>query len=148
MKKTKLRWWTLLILTGLLQVTCRRDDDDLIPAGNCYLAANVDGQDYRWDLNNCSLNGQTLRVGNIAGDEAELTLAPVNGTGTFESLDPNVQLTLVLTLGPAQQIIPGDVQIQLTTFSATEARGTFEGIFTDVGGSNYQVANGEFRAIF
>ncbi|MCB0375038.1 MAG: hypothetical protein KDD04_03870, partial [Sinomicrobium sp.] len=76
-----------LLIIVLAQTSCRREDEEVIPTDNCFIAANVDGQDYRWELNNCALNDQKLRVGNIASDEAELTLEPVTAPATFQSDD-------------------------------------------------------------
>lgn len=117
---------------------------------NCYISANIDGQDYRWELteSNCTFNNQMLQVGDIAVDEAELTIDPVDGTGEYYSINPDRDFTLFLTLGPVTQIYLADVEINITTLSANMAEGTFEGILTDISGTTYQVANGRFRAVF
>jgi hypothetical protein len=134
---------------AVLLPACKKDDPDL-PADNCYISANIDGRDYRWELSesNCTFTSQKLSVGDIASDEAQLTIDPVDGTGDYYSIDPDVDMTIFLTTGPAAQIFVGDVEISVTTLSASEATGTFEGIFTDIGGTIYQVANGKFRAVF
>ena len=136
----------LILAISLFQIACKKDEV-IVPGDDCVISANIDGQEFRWEVGNCSYNNQLLRVGDIGTDEAELTLEPVDNTGTFLSTDSNLKLTLFLTLNPTVQIFPADVQIVITSFSALEVEGTFEGIFTDINGTNYSVANGAFRAV-
>ena len=128
--------------------SCQNEDDGSLPADNCIITANIDGTDFRWELGACSYANQILQVGDLLrGDEAEMTVEPVNGTGVFISGTPDVRIGIFLTLGPGQQIFDADVRIEVTSFSNTEIIGTFEGFFTDIGGGSYQVANGMFQAI-
>lgn len=143
---TTARTLLLILSISLLQTSCSRDDDDVAPASDCQLSANVDGVSYRWELANCSLVNEKLQVGNIVGDEAEMTIEPIDGTGTFSSINPNLKITFFLTLNVSTQITVGDVEIQVTSFSNSKAMGTFEGIFTDIGGTTYRVENGRFQA--
>ena len=133
----------------LIPSACKKDKN--VPREDkCYISANVDGRDYYWVLSesNCSFNNQKLQVGDIASDEAELTIDPVDGSGNYFTIDPDRDFTIFLTLGPANQIYIGDVEITISSLSSNETSGTFEGIFTDISGTIYQVANGEFRAEF
>ena len=137
----------ILLMFSVLSSCQINDDDGNLPADSCIITANVDGTDFRWELGSCSYTNQTLTVGDLAkDDEAEMSLEPVRGTGVFISGDPDVTIGIFLTLGPGQQIFDADVRIEVVSFSNTEISGTFEGFFTDIGGSSYQVANGMFRA--
>lgn len=146
--KRSIQFLLLLASILVLQTACKKEDDTMPPADDCQIRANVDGVDYRWDLLTCSRTGQKLRVGDIAVDEAEFTLEPIDGTGSFATINPNFDITFFLTLGPADQIFAADVEIQITSFTNNRAAGTFEGIFTDITGTNYQVANGRFNAVY
>jgi hypothetical protein len=147
MKKISSLFLLLIFFAGL-SYSCKKDDDSLLPADDCQISAYVDGVPYRWELlDNCSLNNQKLQVGNIASDEAELTISPINGKGSFATINPNLTITLFLTLDASTQIYAADVEIEVTSFSATEVNGIFEGIFTDVSGNTYQVENGKFRGV-
>lgn len=132
----------------LVQSSCKKDDD-VTPADDCQISANVDGVTYRWELlTNCSLSNDKLQVGNIASDEAELTITPIDGTGSFPTINPNFTITFFLTLDATTQIYAADVEIEITSFSSSRVEGSFEGIFTDILGNTYQVANGRFRGVF
>lgn len=139
-----------IILAGfaLLQSSCKKEDD-VVPEDDCQISANIDGMPYRWELlTNCSLSNNKLQIGNIASDEAELTITPIDGTGRFPTVNPNFTITFFLTLNATTQIYAADVEIDVTSFSASRVEGTFEGIFTDIQGNMYQVANGRIRGVF
>lgn len=139
----------LLVFFVGFNSSCKKDDDSITPADDCQISAFVDGVPYRWELlDNCRLNNDKLQVGNIASDEAELTIRPIDGKGSFATINPNLTITLFLTLDASTQIYAADVEIEVTSFSATEVNGTFEGIFTDISGNTYQVENGKFRGVF
>lgn len=121
----------------------------MLPADDCQISASVDGVPYRWRmLADCSYNNDLLQVGNIASDEAELTITPIDGTGSFPTVNPNNTITLLLTLDATTQIYVADVEIEVSSLSDSRAVGTFEGIFTDIGGNTYLVENGKFRGVF
>lgn len=148
----KMKTSTLLfiILAGFVwvQSSCKKDDD-VIPDDDCQISAVIDGMSYRWELlTDCSLSNDKLQIGNIASDEAELTITPINGTGQFPTVNPNFTITFFLTLNATTQIYAADVEIEVTSFSSTRVEGTFEGIFTDIQGNTYQVADGRIRGLF
>lgn len=121
----------------------------MIPEDDCQISAFVDGVPYRWELlENCSLTNDKLQIGDIASDEAEFTIEPIDSRGSYATINPNFTITLFLTLDATTQIYAADVEIEVTSFSATAVRGTFEGIFTDVSGNTYQVEDGKFRGAF
>lgn len=145
--KTSTLLFILLIGAVLLPYSCKKDE--VIPEDDCQISAFVDGVPYRWEmLNNCQLGPDRVQVGDIANDEAELTIMPISGKGNFPTINPNLTITLFLTLDASTQIYAADVEIEVTSYSQERVEGTFEGIFTDVSGNTYTVEEGKFRGIF
>lgn len=147
MTRPLLLWITCLFALGMILAACETDNP-FLPAEECLITANVDGTDFRWELGSCSYVGETLGVGDITFDEAELELGPITGPGVYASSDLNLNLAVLLTISSGLQIVAADIRVEVTTFNSTEAEGNFSGLFTDIDGDVYQVENGYFRAVF
>jgi hypothetical protein len=145
--KTSRLLFIVLLSFAFAALSCKKEE--ATPTDDCRISASVDGVPYRWDLlTDCSLANGFLQVGNIAFDEAELTITPIDGKGSFPTVNPNFTITFFLSLDATTQIYAADVEIEVTSFSQARVEGTFEGIFTDISGNTYQVANGKFRSVF
>lgn len=147
---------SVVLITGILLVSCKKENDPAIPGSNGSLSLSYNGTSWNASLGVQAVN--TNGVINVTGSDASahqaaVTLYEVTGPGTYKvGANANVGNSIRWTEGidPEQtynaSFVLGSGTITITELSATKIKGTFSGTVYNTAQTSKTITNGEFEA--
>ena len=147
---------SVVLIAGVLLVSCKKDDDTIPAGSNGNMSLSYDGTSWSASMSVQAVN--TNGVINITGSDASahqaaVTLYEVTGPGTYKvGANANVGNSIRWTEGidPKQtynaSFVLGSGTVTITELSATKIKGTFSGTVYNTDQTSKTITNGEFDA--
>lgn len=155
MNNLKLSFFLLLTSTLILSSACNKDngDDTILGGQGCKITWKIDGDSFSEEVIACIYDGETLNVGSVGVDDAQVQVDPIMSTGTYElDLGSGTTVYIALKLPDGTTLAAKSATVVVDKLSDNRASGTFQGIFLDVMDisqtTEYQVTDGTFEANF
>lgn len=145
---------TIFFLALMLTLAACNNDDNPLPGpvdGNCVISYKYMGTDYSTNVIACIYNDNTLNIGSIGVDDAQIQINPISATGTYLSTDNDPNLIVFINLDDGTQIFGADATVTVNKLNNSSSSGTFSGEFREVSdltmtGPVYTITNGTFSA--
>ncbi len=149
----------LLLLTTTLLLSCSKDDSTNTNASSYYIKAKFNGEQKVFSnlvTGQKGLNGNNLvhlTLGAVNGSSFptyDIEIWNLNGiisTGTYLETDFDIQSRYVLDGSTNFNNFNNEIndyKVTITSISATEVKGNFEGTITKNAGENIAITEGEF----
>ncbi len=142
-----------LFALSLTISACNKDDDN--PGGGvdgaCVIAYTYDGTDYSTNVIACIYNDNTLNIGSIGVDDAQIQIFPITTTGTYQSTVNDPSTIVFINLEDGTSLYGADATVVVSSINNSKASGTFSGEFREISdismtGPVFNITKGSFNA--
>lgn len=139
---------------SILTLACKKDENN-IPGGiDCNISWEIGSDKFSEVVIACVFNDNTLNIGSIGVDDAQIQIDPITDKGTYTTDDPNRNVFIFLRLEDGTQLAAQDATVTVQSLDNGGSSGTFNGTFVSVTGATgqniqeFEVKNGQFEANF